>query len=45
MLIRPDACIAWAGDGNGNGMDGLEEALRRWFIPALDDESMVRAGQ
>jgi hypothetical protein len=29
MLIRPDACVAWAGEGNG--IDGLEEALRRWF--------------
>lgn len=29
MLIRPDACIAWV--GKGNGIDGLNEALRRWF--------------
>ena len=29
MLIRPDACVAWAGEGNGT--DGLEEALRRRF--------------
>ena len=43
MLIRPDACVAWAGEGNS--MDGLEEALRRWFIPTLDDGSMVRSGQ
>jgi flavin-dependent dehydrogenase len=35
MLIRPDACIAWA--GVENSIDGLEEALRRWLIPALDD--------
>jgi 2-polyprenyl-6-methoxyphenol hydroxylase-like FAD-dependent oxidoreductase len=41
MLIRPDACIAWAGEENST--DGLEEALRRWFIPALDDRSMVRS--
>ena len=41
MLIRPDACVAWAGDENS--MDGLEEALRRWFSPALDDESVVGA--
>lgn len=27
MLIRPDACVAWAGDG----VDGLEEALQSWF--------------
>ncbi|WP_371326606.1 hypothetical protein [Collimonas sp. OK412] len=32
MLIRPDACVAWAGDEDS--MDGLKEALRRWFIPA-----------
>ena len=31
MLIRPDACVAWA--GAGNSIDGLEEALRRWFKP------------
>jgi hypothetical protein len=43
MLIRPDACIAWAGEENG--IDGLEEALRRWFNPTLDDESMVRSEQ
>jgi hypothetical protein len=35
MLIRPDACVAWAGEENGIG--GLEEALRRWFIRTLDD--------
>ena len=29
MLIRPDACVAWVGDGTG--IDGLEPALRRWF--------------
>ncbi len=31
MLVRPDACIAWAGEGDG--MEGLEEALRLWFSP------------
>jgi hypothetical protein len=31
MLIRPDACIAWAGEENST--EGLEEALRRWTIP------------
>jgi 2-polyprenyl-6-methoxyphenol hydroxylase-like FAD-dependent oxidoreductase len=41
MLIRPDACIAWAGEENNT--DGLEEALRRWFTLALDDGSMVRS--
>lgn len=29
LLIRPDACVAWAGDGDDIG--GLEEALGRWF--------------
>ncbi len=29
MLIRPDACVAWAGEGKGT--DGLAEALRGWF--------------
>jgi hypothetical protein len=28
LLIRPDACIAWAGEVNST--DGLEETLRRW---------------
>jgi 2-polyprenyl-6-methoxyphenol hydroxylase-like FAD-dependent oxidoreductase len=43
MLIRPDACIAWAGEENST--DGLEQALRRWFIPTPDDGSMVRSEQ
>jgi hypothetical protein len=43
MLIRPDACIAWASEENS--IDGLEEALRRWFKPTLDDGSMVRSEQ
>jgi hypothetical protein len=29
MLIRPDACVAWASEENDT--DGLEPALRRWF--------------
>ena len=29
LLIRPDACVAWAGDGTGLG--GLQDALARWF--------------
>ncbi len=29
MLLRPDACIAWVGDGNHH--NGLEPALKRWF--------------
>ena len=35
MLIRPDACVAWATDGGGT--DGLQDALRRWFNPGLAD--------
>jgi 2-polyprenyl-6-methoxyphenol hydroxylase-like FAD-dependent oxidoreductase len=31
MLVRPDGCIAWAGDANDAA---LEAALQRWFIPA-----------
>ncbi|WP_448952835.1 FAD-dependent oxidoreductase [Labrys neptuniae] len=34
MLIRPDACIAWADEERGT--DGLEDALRRWFIPSRE---------
>ena len=30
MLIRPDACIAWAGEQDDTNR--LQEALRRWFI-------------
>jgi 2-polyprenyl-6-methoxyphenol hydroxylase-like FAD-dependent oxidoreductase len=41
MLIRPDACIAWAGETNST--DGLEEALRRWFNPTLENRPMVRS--
>jgi hypothetical protein len=29
MLIRPDACIAWASEQNDTNK--LQEALRRWF--------------
>ena len=43
MLIRPDACVAWAGDEDD--MAGLEAALRRWFNPAADDGSMVRSAR
>jgi 2-polyprenyl-6-methoxyphenol hydroxylase-like FAD-dependent oxidoreductase len=39
MLIRPDACIAWTAEENS--IDGLEEALRRWFTPVIDDGSMA----
>jgi FAD binding domain len=38
MLIRPDACIAWAAEANRT--DGLEEALRRWFNPTLAHGSL-----
>ena len=41
MLIRPDACVAWADDGNG--VDGLQDALQRWFVPARDVTSLARA--
>jgi 2-polyprenyl-6-methoxyphenol hydroxylase-like FAD-dependent oxidoreductase len=34
MLIRPDACVAWASEENS--IDGLEQTLRRWFMPAAD---------
>jgi 2-polyprenyl-6-methoxyphenol hydroxylase-like FAD-dependent oxidoreductase len=40
MLIRPDACVAWASEENST--EGLEEALRRWFIQTPDERSMVR---
>jgi 2-polyprenyl-6-methoxyphenol hydroxylase-like FAD-dependent oxidoreductase len=43
MLIRPDACIAWAGEEDS--IDGLEEALRRWFVPTLDDGNKVQSEQ
>ena len=32
LLIRPDACVAWAGDGDDT--DGLQDALARWFPAA-----------
>jgi hypothetical protein len=31
LLIRPDACIAWAADGDD--LAGLDAALARWFAP------------
>jgi 2-polyprenyl-6-methoxyphenol hydroxylase-like FAD-dependent oxidoreductase len=43
ILIRPDACIAWAGEENST--DGLKEALRRWFNPTLDHGPVVRSEQ
>ena len=32
MLIRPDGCVAWAGDADD--VEGLLDALGRWFAPA-----------
>ena len=29
LLIRPDGCVAWAAEGDG--LDGLQDALARWF--------------
>ncbi len=43
MLIRPDACVAWIGEEDNT--NGLEEAIRRWFIPAIDDGSVMRSEQ
>jgi len=40
MLIRPDACIAWAGAGKST--DGLEDAVRRWFGPAQNHAGLGR---
>jgi 2-polyprenyl-6-methoxyphenol hydroxylase-like FAD-dependent oxidoreductase len=35
LLIRPDGCIAWAGDASDVGdIEGLADALERWFAPA-----------
>lgn len=35
MLIRPDACVAWVGEESG--LDGLEEAIGRWFVRTRDE--------
>lgn len=43
MLIRPDACVAWAGEENGT--DGLEDALRRWFTPSRVGAGVIAAGR
>jgi 2-polyprenyl-6-methoxyphenol hydroxylase-like FAD-dependent oxidoreductase len=32
MLIRPDGCIAWAGEAGD--VEGFVDALERWFAPA-----------
>ncbi|MVT72909.1 hypothetical protein [Bradyrhizobium cajani] len=34
VLLRPDGIVAWAGEGDG--IDGLEDALQRWFTPPQD---------
>ncbi len=39
MLIRPDACVAWA--GMADDTDGLAEALRRWFEPVASDARKI----
>jgi hypothetical protein len=44
MLIRPDACIAWASEQNDTNK--LQEALRRWFIqqpPHTAEHSAAKA--
>lgn len=43
MLIRPDACVAWAGEDDG--VEGLSEALHRWFEPTGDHGSPMRSGR
>ncbi|MFD9812318.1 hypothetical protein [Streptomyces sp. NPDC059080] len=42
LLVRPDGCTAWAvdaapGDGSPASLDGLDDALRRWFGAPCDD--------
>lgn len=41
MLIRPDACIAWV--GAENSVDGLNEALHRWFRPTGEDGPLMQS--
>ncbi len=43
MLIRPDACVAWA--SGTHETDGLQEALRRWFNPAGVESYPARPGR
>ncbi len=40
MLIRPDGCVAWAGEADAT--DGLEDALGRWFGPATGEGHPAR---
>jgi 2-polyprenyl-6-methoxyphenol hydroxylase-like FAD-dependent oxidoreductase len=39
MLVRPDGCIAWAGDAGE--IEGLADALERWFAPDAAQPSVV----
>ncbi|MBE7220758.1 MAG: FAD-dependent monooxygenase, partial [Caulobacteraceae bacterium] len=41
LLIRPDGCVAWAGDGAD--VDELMPALRRWFGGTPDASGAVAA--
>ena len=40
MLIRPDGCIAWAGEAGE--IEGLADALERWFAPAVPRTSGIQ---
>ena len=42
LLIRPDGCIAWAGEGND--LAGLEDALTRWFGGVLPCDPLTPGG-
>jgi hypothetical protein len=39
VLVRPDACVAWTSEDSNT--DGLEEALRCWFVPTRASGSAV----
>ena len=41
LLIRPDACLAWVGEDED--VDGLDEALRRWFNPTPHHGPITRS--
>jgi len=44
MLLRPDACIAWVGEGNHH--NGLEPALERWFgKPCAERKVSIRPAE
>ncbi|GBR21378.1 FAD-dependent monooxygenase [Asaia spathodeae] len=38
-LIRPDGCIAWAGEGND--VSGLDDAMARWFESNLPGAALT----